>query len=67
MIITYVNNKSNSFHSTSVDYTIRLGYESAKYLLYQRLYNINLDYHLTSKVLKVNKITNIKHVSIQHT
>jgi len=43
MIITYVNNKSSSFHSTGVDYTIRLGYESAKYLLYQGLYNINLD------------------------
>jgi len=43
-----------------------MGYESAKYLLYQVLYNINLVNHLTSKVLKVNKITNIKHVSIQH-
>jgi len=43
MIITYVNNKSNSFHSTGDDYTIRLGYESIKYLLYQGLYNINLD------------------------
>jgi hypothetical protein len=43
MIITYVNNKLNSFHSTTVGYTIRLGYESAKYLLYQELYNINLD------------------------
>ena len=43
MIITYVNNKSSSFHSTGVGYTIRLGYESAKYLLYQGLYNINLD------------------------
>jgi len=26
-----------------VGYTIRLGYESAKYLLYQGLHNINLD------------------------
>jgi hypothetical protein len=43
MIITYVNNKSSSFHSTSVGYTIQLGYESAKYLLYQGLYNINLN------------------------
>jgi len=43
MIITYVNNKSSSFYSTCVGYTIRLGYESAKYLLYQVLYNINLD------------------------
>jgi len=43
MIITYINNKSSSFHSTGVGYTIRLGYESAKYLLYQGLYNINLD------------------------
>jgi hypothetical protein len=43
MIITYVNNKSSSFHSTGVGYTIQLGYESAKYLLYQGLYNINLD------------------------
>jgi len=36
-MLTYVNNKSSSFHSTGV------GYESAKYLLYQRLYNTNLD------------------------
>jgi hypothetical protein len=43
MIITYVNNKSSSFHSIGVDYTLQLGYESAKYLLYQELYNINLD------------------------
>ena len=43
MIITYVNNKSSSFHSTNVGYTIRLDYEIAKYLLYQGLYNINLD------------------------
>jgi len=43
MIITYVNNKSSSFHSTGVDYTILLDYESAKYLLYQGLDNINLD------------------------
>jgi len=43
MIITYVNNKSSSFHSSGVGYTIQLGYESAKYLLYQVLYNINLD------------------------
>jgi hypothetical protein len=31
MILTYVNNKSSFFHSTSVGYTIRLGYESAKF------------------------------------
>jgi hypothetical protein len=43
MIITYVNNKSSSFHSTGVGYTIQLDYESAKYLLYKGLYNINLD------------------------
>jgi len=43
MIITYVNNKSSSFHSTGVGYTIRLDYKSVKYLLYQGLYNINLD------------------------
>jgi hypothetical protein len=43
MIITYVNNKSSSFLSTGVGYTIRLGYESVKYLLYKGLYNINLD------------------------
>jgi hypothetical protein len=43
MIITYVNNKSSSFHSTGVGYTIQLGYKSVKYLLYQGLYNINLD------------------------
>jgi hypothetical protein len=43
MIITYVNNKSNSFHSTGVGYTIRVGYKSTKYLWYQGLYNINLD------------------------
>jgi len=43
MMLTYVNNKSSSFHSTGVDYTIRLGYESAKHLLYQVLYNTNLD------------------------
>jgi hypothetical protein len=43
MIIIYINNKSSSFHSKGVSYTIRLGYESAKYLLYQGLYNINLD------------------------
>jgi hypothetical protein len=38
-----VNNKSSSFHNTGVGYTVQLGYESAKYLLYQGLYNINLD------------------------
>jgi hypothetical protein len=43
MIITYVNNKSSFFYSTGVGYTIQLGYENAKYLLYQGLYNINLD------------------------
>jgi hypothetical protein len=52
MIITYVNNKSSSFHSTGVDYTIRLGYESAKYLLYQGLYNINLDYPFNKQSIK---------------
>jgi len=66
MVITYVNNKSSSFHSTGVGYTIQLGYESAKYLLYQGLFNTNLDYHLTSKVLRVSKIINTKHVSIKH-
>ena len=43
MIITYVNNKSSFFHSTGVSYTIWLGYESAKHLLYQGLFNTNLD------------------------
>ena len=45
MVITNVNNKSSSFHSTSVGYTIQytVDYESAKYLLYQGLYNTNLD------------------------
>jgi hypothetical protein len=43
MMLIYVNNKSSSFHSTGVGYTIQLGYESAKYLLHQGLYNINLD------------------------
>jgi len=43
MLLIYVSNKSSSFHSTGVGYTIPLGYESAKYLLYQGLYNINLD------------------------
>jgi hypothetical protein len=42
-MLIYVNNKSSSFHSTGVGYTIKLGYENAKYLLYQGLYNINLD------------------------
>ena len=42
-----------------------VGYESVKYLLYQELYNTNLD-KLTSKVLRVHKITNTKHVSIKH-
>jgi hypothetical protein len=43
MVITYVNNKSSSFHSIGVGYTIQLGYESAKYLLSQGLFNTNLD------------------------
>jgi hypothetical protein len=43
MMLIYVNNKSSFFHSIGVNYTIQLGYESAKYLLYQSLYNINLD------------------------
>jgi hypothetical protein len=43
MMLIYVNNKSSSFHSTNVSYIIQFGYESAKYLLYQGLYNINLD------------------------
>jgi hypothetical protein len=42
-MLTYVNNKSSSFHSTGVGYTIQLGYKSAKYLLYQGLFNTNLD------------------------
>jgi hypothetical protein len=66
MVITYVNNKSSSFYSISVGYTIQLGYESAKYLLSQGLFNTNLDYHLTSKVLRVSKIINTKHVSIKY-
>jgi hypothetical protein len=52
MIITYVNNKSSSFHSTCVGYIIRLGYESAKYLLYQGLYNINLDESFNKQSIK---------------
>ena len=43
MMLTYINNKSSSFYSTSVGNTIRLGYESAKHLLYQVLYDTNLD------------------------
>ena len=43
MMLAYVNNKSSSFHNTGVGNTIRLGYESAKHLLYQVLYNTNLD------------------------
>jgi hypothetical protein len=42
-MLTYVNNKLRSFHSTDVGYTIWLGYESAKHLLYQVLYNTDLD------------------------
>jgi hypothetical protein len=52
MIIAYVNNKSSSFHSTGVGYTIQLGSESAKYLLYQGLYNINLDYPFNKQSIK---------------
>jgi hypothetical protein len=66
MIITYVNNKLSSFYSTGVGYTIQLGYESAKYLLYQRVIQHKSRLTITSKVLKVNKITNIKHVSIKY-
>ena len=43
MMLTYIYNKSSSFHSTCVGNTIRLGYESAKHLLYQVLYNTILD------------------------
>jgi hypothetical protein len=43
MMLAYVNKKSSSFYSTGVRYTIRLGYKSAKYLLYQVLYNTDLD------------------------
>jgi hypothetical protein len=43
MVITYANNNSSSFYSTGVGYTIQLGYESAKYLFYQGLFNTNLD------------------------
>ena len=43
MILTDVNNKSSYFHSLGVGNTILLGYESAKYLMYQMLYNTNLD------------------------
>jgi hypothetical protein len=42
-MLTYANNESSSFQSTGVGYTIHLGYESAKHLLYQALYNIDLD------------------------
>ena len=66
MMLIYVNNKASSFHSTGVGYTIQLGYESAKYLLYQRVIQHKSRLTITSKVLKVNKITNIKHVSIKH-
>jgi len=55
MIITYVNNKSSSFHSIGVGYTIRLGYESAKYLLYQGLYNINLDKPFNKQSIKIEQ------------
>ena len=43
-----------------------LGYESAKYLLYKGYTTEIYINHLTSNVLKVNKITNTKHVSIKH-
>ena len=43
MILTDVNNKSSYFHSPGVGNTIPLGYESAKHLMYQMLYNTNLD------------------------
>jgi hypothetical protein len=43
MMLTYVNNKSSSFHSIGVGYTMRLGYVSAKHLLYLVLYNTNID------------------------
>jgi len=43
MMLTYVNNKSSFFHNTGVGYTIRLGYESVKHLLYQLLDNTNLN------------------------
>jgi hypothetical protein len=52
MIITYINNKSRSFHSINVGYTIWLSYESAKYLLYQGLYNINLDLPFKKQSIK---------------
>jgi len=52
MIATYVNNKSSSFYSTGIGYTIRLGYKKAKYLLYQELYNINLDLPFNKQNIK---------------
>jgi len=39
MMLIYVTNKSSSFQRIGVGYTIQLGYESAKYLLYQGLYD----------------------------
>ena len=51
-MITCVNNKSSSFHSIGVDYTIQLSYESAKYVLYQGLYNINLDSPFNKQSIK---------------
>jgi hypothetical protein len=42
IMLTYVNNKSSSFHSTGVGYTIQWLWR-IKHLLYQVLYNTNLD------------------------
>jgi hypothetical protein len=43
MVITYVNNKSSSFHNLGVGYTIQLAMKVSSICVYQGLYNTNLD------------------------
>jgi hypothetical protein len=64
MVITYVNNKSSSFYNTGVGYTIQLVMKGSSICCTKGCTTQICINQLTSKVLKVSKITNTKHVSI---
>jgi hypothetical protein len=66
MVITYDNNKSNSFHNIGVGYTIQLTMKVPSICCTKGCTTQIKINHLTSKVLRVNKITNAKHVIIKH-
>ena len=63
MMLTYINNKSSSFHSIGVGYTIWLAMKVPSICCTKCYTTQILINHLTSKVLRINKIKMITHVN----